>query len=150
MALQPTSSPGRLAVYSYLRPLIEGRRVLELGCGGGDGAAHLMDLGARAVVDTDEDTHALADARARHGGTAGLSFVPLSAGLRDGGAFDLVVVPRAVSLLRGGAPLSIGGVRSLLGGRGRLACLVASADRTGPRGEGLGYYDVLDTLAPHF
>jgi SAM-dependent methyltransferase len=142
-------STRRLAVYSYLRPLVEGRRVLELGCGTGDGAAHLLALGARAVVGADDDGAALAAAVARHGGTPGISFVPVSAGLRDGGLFDLVLVPRAIPLLRGGAPLSIGGVRSLLGGRGRLACLVGSADRQGG-GEGLGYYDVLDTLSPHF
>ena len=49
MAQQSTSSHARLAVYSYLRPLIEGRRVLELGSGSGEGAAHLLSLGARTV-----------------------------------------------------------------------------------------------------
>src|SRR3954447_8951271 len=97
-ALDPESTR-RLAVYSYLRPLIEGRRVLELGCGGGQGAAHLLALGARAVVATDEDAAGVATARPRHG-QVGITFVA-GPGVREGGPYDLVLVPRAAALLRG-------------------------------------------------
>jgi SAM-dependent methyltransferase len=137
-------STRRLAVYSYLRPLVEGRKVLEVGCGTGEGAAHLLALGARTVVATDDDPAAVAEARARH---AGITFLGAASpvALREAAPFDLVLVPNAVRLLRGGV---IGSVRALLGPRGRLVCLVPSADR--PNVDGLGYYDLLDTLSPHF
>jgi SAM-dependent methyltransferase len=147
-AVDPESTR-RLAAYSYLRPLVEGRRVLELGCGGGAAAAHLLTLGARAVVAADDDPAVLAEARARHA-RPGLTFVAASSSsaLREGGPYDLVLVPRAVDLLRGGGASSIAAVRALLGVRGRFACVVPSADR--PGGQGLSYYDVLDALSPHF
>jgi SAM-dependent methyltransferase len=151
MALAAASDPEstrRLAVYSYLRPLVDGRRVLEIGCREGDGAAHLLALGARAVVAIDDDTAALGEARSRHGRPGLTFFVASSAAVRESGPYDLVLVPRALELLRGANGLSISAVRGLLGARGRLACLVPSGDR--PGGGGLGYYDVLDALAPHF
>jgi predicted RNA methylase len=63
MASQPTTLTARLAVYSYLRPLIEGRRVLEVGTGTGEAAAHLLALGARAVFASDDDAAMLESAR---------------------------------------------------------------------------------------
>src|SRR5687767_13811027 len=126
MAQQPTSSHGRLAVYSYLRPMIEGRRVLELGSGNGEGAAHLLALGARTVFGTDDDGAALEVAR-RKRGRAGLTFVPRTA-VREGGPFELVVVPEAASLLRGTERLTLTALRELLGPTGRLVCLVGNGD----------------------
>src|SRR5258705_105453 len=41
----------RLAVYSYLRPLIEGRRVLEIGCGAGADRPGGGGLGYYDVLD---------------------------------------------------------------------------------------------------
>jgi chromosome segregation ATPase len=150
MALQPTSSPGRLAVYSYLRPLVEGRRVLELGTGSGEGAAHLLALGARAVFAADDDAAALESARKRLG-RAGLTFVPRRA-VREAAPFDLAIVPEATALLRGSDGFSLAALRELLGPDGRLVCLVGNGDREdGAKGRGgLAYYDVLDALAPHF
>jgi SAM-dependent methyltransferase len=149
MALQPTSVPGRLAVYSYLRPLIEGRRVLEIGIRSGEGAAHLLALGARAVFAADDDAAALESARKRLG-RAGLTFVPRRA-VREAAPFDLAIVPDATALLRGSDGLSLALMRELLGPDGRLACLVGNGDREDARrGSGLTYYDVVDALTPHF
>jgi SAM-dependent methyltransferase len=148
MAQQPTPPHGRLAVYSYLRPLIEGRRVLELGSGSGDGAAHLLALGARTVFGTDEDGAAL-DAARRKLARAGLTFVPRTA-VREGGPFDVVVVPDATALLRGTDRLTLTSLREILGPAGRLICLVGNGDLGEGSNGGLAYYDVLDALSPHF
>ena len=145
---QPHSTPhGRLAVYSYLRPLIEGRRVLELGSGSGEGAAHLLALGARTVFGTDDDGAAL-DAARRKLARAGLTFVPRTA-VREGGPFEVVVVPDAAAVLRGTDRLSLTTLREILGPQGRLVCLVENGD-LGDGGEGLAYYDVVDALTPLF
>jgi SAM-dependent methyltransferase len=142
-----STAHGRLAVYSYLRPLIEGRRVLELGSGSGEGAAHLLALGARAVFGTDEDGAAL-DAARRKLGRTGLTFGPRTAA-REGGPFELVVVPEATALLRGADRLTLPALREILGPAGRLVCLVRNGDLAAGA-PGLGYYDVVDALTPHF
>jgi len=147
MAQNPNPQHGRLAVYSYLRPLIEGQRVLELGSGSGEGAAHLLALGARTVFGTDDDGAAL-DAARRKLARPGLTFVPRTA-LREGGPFEVVVVPEATALLRGTDRLSLAALREILGPEGRLVCLVKNGDLQG-NGVGLGYYDVVDALTPHF
>jgi chromosome segregation ATPase len=146
MAQPHSTSHGRLAVYSYLRPLIEGRRVLELGSGSGEGAAHLLGLGARTVFGTDDDGAAL-DAARRKLARAGLTFVPRTA-VREGGPFEVVVVPEAAAILRGTDRLTLATLREILGPQGRLVCLVRNGDLGD--GEGLGYYDVVDALSPLF
>jgi chromosome segregation ATPase/SAM-dependent methyltransferase len=139
----------RLAVYSYLRPLLEGRRVLELGSGHGAGAAYLLAVGASAVVGAEDDPLAYDEARQQHD-EPGLTFVGSAspAALKDEAPYDVVIVPEAAEVLRGGGPFKLAAVSALLAPGGHLVCLVANGDAT--RGEGLAYYEVLDALSPHF
>jgi SAM-dependent methyltransferase/chromosome segregation ATPase len=147
MADQPNLNSGirRSAVYSYLRPLLDGRRVLEVGCGTGEAAAHLVRLGARSVIGAGS-AREVAEARGRQRAGA-LGFVTMAAGAIDAaGTFDLVLVPDAADILRGQGPIQLSALLALVTPGGRLACMVANGDR----GDGLAYYDVVDALTPHF
>jgi len=139
------SSLRRSAVYSYLRPVIEGRKVLEVGCGSGDTAALLVRLGAKSVLGAGAPRD-VSEARARHHEGA-LGFVTMAdGGIDASGGFDLVLVPDATQVLLGRGPVKLSALLALIAPGGQLACVVANGDN----GDGLPYYDVVDTLAPHF
>jgi chromosome segregation ATPase/SAM-dependent methyltransferase len=147
MADQQTLNSGirRSAVYSYLRPLLDGRRVIEVGCGTGEAATHLVRLGAKSVIGAGS-AREVSEARARqHEGALG--FVTMASGTIDAtGVFDLVLVPDAADILRGHGPIQLSKLLALVAPGGRLACIVANGDRD----VGLAYYDVVDALTPHF
>lgn len=104
-----TAESDRLrAVYTYLRPLLEGRRVLEVT------ARNQSALGAA-------------------------------------GPYDVLMFPDAAVLLEAAGGLSVAQARGLLGPQGWLVCVAKNGDKNGDRdGGGVGYYDLLDALAPHF
>jgi SAM-dependent methyltransferase len=141
----------RLPLYAYLEPLLAGRRVLELGTGGGAGAAHLAAHGAAEVVGVDTDEALVERAHARHG-AINLTFRRVTSLLEivPGAPFDVVVVPEAETLLR--RPETIPALARLLAAGGRLVLVAASADRGvgSAGGSGVGYYELSDALVPHF
>src|SRR5512133_2962296 len=139
------SGLGRSAVYSYLRPLIDGCRVLEVGCGTGEATAHLVRLGAKSVIGAGT-TREVSEARGRHHEGA-VGFVTVTGGsIGAAGVFDLVLVPDATEIVRGRGAMKLAALLALVAPGGRLACIVANGDR----GDGIPYYDVVDALAPHF
>ncbi len=147
MADQSLSSRGvrRAAVYSYLRPVIDGKRVLEVGCGTGEAAAHLVRLDAKSVVGAGS-AQEVAEARGRSiEGTLGFTAIA-SGGITTPGTFDLVLVPEAESILHGASPVRLSSLLSKVASGGQLVCVVANGDR----GDGVPYYDLVDALSPHF
>ncbi|HET6923142.1 MAG TPA: methyltransferase domain-containing protein, partial [Anaeromyxobacteraceae bacterium] len=135
MGIRPFYAPGAAADllprYSFLEPLLHGRRVLEIGAAAateGASALYLAEHGAAAVVSVDADAEALARARAE----CDHPFVQfLQAGIPElaRGAFDLVVLADASHLA--GHPERVAELKALLA---RLGVLVAPLPAVGGAG----------------
>ena len=135
----------RLAVYGYLAPLVSGKRVLEIGCAEGVGAARLAELGAESVVGADTNQALLARARSEVS-APNLGFAALDRrSLGPAAPFDVIIVPEAAALLRPGNALNPSAARGLLGAQGRLVVMVGNGDRPGAA-SGRGYYEVVEAL----
>src|SRR5512133_807180 len=109
-----------LARYSFIEPLLEGKRVLELGAAratAGGTALFLAERGAAAVLSLEEDEDGVDEAReAGHH-----PFVQFRAGAAEdlpAGAFDLVLVADGAAL--GRAPDRLAALGRLLAPGGRL------------------------------
>lgn len=138
----------RLPTYLYLVDLLPGRRVLEVGCGVGDGAQFLADHGAGQVVGVDRSEASIADARARHR-QINLEFrcEELGSIELDDGSFDCVFVPDGIEVLRRSSVL--GELRRLLTPGGYLVLCGQSADRRGSPG-GASFYEFRERLERFF
>lgn len=137
----------RLPLYTYLRPLIEGRRVLELGGRTRPGAETLAKLGAASVV-------ALVDDGAITGPTGGNvrclpSRTPLDA-LVSAGPFDVVLLPEAALTLAPKGRLTLASLSLLLSPEGTLVMAASSADQRNPSAAGFSYYDLQEQLSAVF
>ena len=116
-----------LARYSFIEPLLAGRRVLELGAAaatGGASALLLAERGAAAVLSLVEGAEALAQARSA-GHHPFVRFDDASLGSLPSGAFDLI-------LLADGAPLAddparLTALRRLLAEQGHLITAIPAA-----------------------
>jgi hypothetical protein len=137
----------RLPLYTYLRPLIEGRRVLELGGRTRPGAEALARLGAHSVV-------ALVDDGAITGPNAGSvrclpSRTPIDA-LLSAGPFDVVILPDAANSLAPSGKLTMAAVTRLLGPDGTLVLSANSSDQRNAVGPGFSYYELQEQLSALF
>src|SRR5215470_5299502 len=126
----------RLPAYVYLSDLWRGRRVVEVGCGDGAGAAFLARGGAAHVLGLDRSPAQIDLARARQR-AANLSFAVAELGALDldDGAVDVVCVPVGAELARW--PSFLEEARRVLGPDGCLLLSVPSADRPGGGSSGM-------------
>ncbi|HSB20479.1 MAG TPA: class I SAM-dependent methyltransferase, partial [Anaeromyxobacteraceae bacterium] len=146
------------ARYSFVEPLVAGRRVLELGgarATRGESALGLVERGAAAVLSVDDDPAVIDDAAAR----SAHPFVEYRAARLDDlprRSFDLV-------LLADGAPLAAdpgraAGLAELLSPRGHLVTALAVPEAAGladlagegPTGAQPGYEAFVSALQQHF
>lgn len=143
--------------YGLLLPLLEGKRVLEVGAAGPTGGAsalYLAELGAGAVLSIDT-----AEAVARAAASADHPFVRFEATAPAElapGAFDLVLVADAAALAE---PAAISALAAALAPGGRLVAafrapgmglLAVAGDEAAGAGNALPYDGVVGPLAAEF
>jgi predicted O-methyltransferase YrrM len=139
---------GDVAHYLYVADLIQGRRVLEVGCGDGYGAQFLAHHGATSVLAIDRSPELIAIAKS-HFALANLEFrveTPSSLAAHDD-EFDCVFVSADADVLRRAGALAE--LRRVLSREGFLVLRVRSADRRGANG-GASYFETIERLEPMF
>src|SRR5687768_7230018 len=116
----------RLPLYAYLRPLIVGRRVLEIGGRTRPGGEALADLGATSVVSLVDD----GTLTSAHGSRVRWlpSRTPLDA-LISAGPYDVVILPEAGRQLAPRGRVQLSDLTRLLAPDGQLVVCVPSADQ---------------------
>ncbi|HTM20711.1 MAG TPA: methyltransferase domain-containing protein, partial [Kofleriaceae bacterium] len=135
----------RLPAYLYVADLVPGRRVLEVPCGDGDGAAFLARCGAARVIGVDGDRARVDQARRRHR-LANLELrcePPARLELEDA-SIDLLFVPDAGRMVRRREILDE--LRRVLAPGGWLIACAASADRHGAGDAALSFRDLGERL----
>lgn len=134
---------------AFFEELYRGRSVLVVGVGDGRAIEVLLERGAASVLGIDTDGEAIAAAQQT---LAGRVEVRLALPGAVAGRFDVVMVQNGESLV-GKAGL-IGAVLDRLTPGGWLIASARSREHVeegkAGRPEGVGYYDLLDRLAPHF
>jgi chromosome segregation ATPase/SAM-dependent methyltransferase len=141
----------RLARYLYAADLVPGKRVLDVGCGDGQGAALVADKGAAAVVALRLDPAAAASSAATHPKVS-VRTLASPALLTPGGLaqaagqerFDVAFVPGDRALLR--APGFLAELRRSLLPTGHLIVSATSKEAFPADPQALGYFELLDSL----
>src|SRR5512138_492785 len=113
-----------LARYSFIEPLLDGMRVLEVGAAratDGGSALFLAERGAAAVLSIEAAEEDLAAAR-EAGHHPFVQFRAMAPADLRAGTFDLVLVADGAPLARD--PLRLGVLRRLLAPRGRLVTAI--------------------------
>jgi len=137
----------RMVAYQALSELVAGKRVLEVGCGQGDGLRHLFALGAREVVGVAEDVR---PARRR---LRGLGRQVTVRAIRPprlsvvGAPFDCIVVVDAAQMA--GWEDWVVGLKELLAPGGALVIRAQSGDHSTAPGP-LDYGDLLSLVEDTF
>jgi len=120
-----------LARYSFIEPLLPGRRVLEVGAAGataGATALFLAERGAAAVVSVEEDLAAI-EAAGREAQHPFVQFKAASIEALPEGAYDLVLCADGAALAAD--PARVAALHRLLGPRGRLITALPAGDGAG-------------------
>ncbi len=138
----------RLSRYIYLAELYQGKRVLEVQCGQGQGAHFLANHGAAHVIGIDSSARLIDEARELHRLT-NLEFRCEEASRveLDDGSVDCVFVSDSGRLLRRRSVLEE--LRRVLDRSGCLVLSAPSADRPGTPG-GVSFYEFAERLGPLF
>jgi SAM-dependent methyltransferase/chromosome segregation ATPase len=152
------NGPGDLlARYSFLEPLLEGRRVLEVGAAReteGASALFLAERGAAAVLSVEANDEALAAAR-KAGHHPFVQFHALQLSTLKAGTFDLILLADGSRLAE--SPDELANYRRLLGPGGRFVTSIPAGgaglpDLAGepPAGDPPRYEPFVNALADHF
>ena len=147
-----SSSYVRLARYIYAADLVAGKRILDLGCADGEGAALLLDRGAQSVVGLDVDAQAVSRGQSRQSARLQLRAVTAEQLLTEGGllrlvagmTFDVIFVSGDRSWLK--APGFLSALRWLLSPTGQLLWATCSREAFPHATGAIGYFELLDAL----
>ncbi len=142
----------RLARYLYAADLVAGKRVLDLGCADGEGAALLLDRGAQSVVGLDVDASAVSRGQSRQSARLQLRAVAADQLLVEGGllrlvsgmTFDVIFVSGDRSWLK--TPGFLSALRWLLQPGGQLIWATCSREAFPNASGAIGYFELLDAL----
>ena len=124
------------AAHRWIAPAATNRDVLEVGCGGGSGAATLLDAGARSYVGTDSDPAVVERAMRAHGERARFLVAEAEALPLAPASFGLVL---CLAALEQGIEVAgaLAQLRRLVASDGLLCVSLPTAPRQDPIGGGL-------------
>ena len=142
----------RLARYLYAADLVGGKRVLDLGCSDGEGAALLLDRGAQSVVGLDVDAQAVSRGQSRQSARLQLRAVSAEHLFAEGGllrlvsgmTFDVIFVSGDRTWLK--TPGFLSALRWLLSPGGQLIWSACSREAFPSASGAIGYFELLDSL----
>lgn len=142
----------RLARYLYAAEFVVGKRILDIGCSDGEGAALLLDRGALSVLGFDLDRQAVARGQARLGSRGSLRAVTKDQLLTEGSLVRLCAGVKFEAVFVSGdrdwltAPGFLAALRWLLSPNGQLFFMAQSKEAAPNAPGAIGYFELLDAL----